>query len=81
MNDYSNAIISGMTPPIGRPLKRTSLDQLIEIANQMKVGDAVPLTLSEAQTFRVILAAQGFKCFTDGYRCQQRGKILAFKLA
>jgi hypothetical protein len=74
-------IISGLKEPIGRPIKRTSLDDLIELAREMKVGDAVPLTLSESQTFRVILNALGYRCLTDGYRCEVPGKILTFKLS
>jgi len=56
-----------LKPHSGRPLRRTALDGLVELASSMKVGDAAFLTNSEAQTFRIILAAQGFHCVSDGY--------------
>ena len=57
-----------LKPPVGRPVRRTSLDDLVDLANIMVVGGAALLTQSQAQTFRIILAAQGFHCVTDGYR-------------
>jgi hypothetical protein len=81
---YDYMILRRMVPPIPRPTpvgRGDTLQALILCANQMAVGDAVVLSNSEAQTFRVILAAQGFLCVTDGYRCPQRTKLLAFKLA
>ncbi len=73
-------VLRGLRPPIGRPLKRQSLIQLIELAKSMELGDAAVLTNSEAQVFRYILAGMGYLCLTDGYRCDVRGKTLAFKL-
>ena len=61
-------ITNELRPPIGRPLRRKSLDELVELSRIMTVGEAALLTNSQAQTFRVILAAQGFACVTDGYR-------------
>lgn len=74
-------VIHSLQPPLGRPQRRKSLDALVEVANAMSVGDAVVLTLSEANVLRTILAAQGFSCVTDGYRCNAKGKLLVFKLA
>lgn len=76
----SYRIIEGLRPPIMRPPHRTKLDDLIALAASMKSGEAAVLTESEAQTFRVILNAQGFDCATDGWRCDERGKTLIFKL-
>lgn len=74
-------ILKGITPPLpSRPLKRTSLDDLLEAAKRMEVGDAVVMRLSEAQVFRYLLFALGFHCVTDGYRCPERGRTLVFKL-
>lgn len=73
-------IITGMQPPTTRDLKRTKLDALVSLAKDMSVGDAAILTTSEAQIFRYILTAQGFMCLTDGWRCPDRTKTLAFKL-
>ena len=61
-------ITSDLKPPLVRPFKRTSLDELVELASIMSIGEAALLTNSQAQTFRVILAAQGFLCVTDGWR-------------
>jgi hypothetical protein len=46
----------------------------------MEPGDAVLLTMSEAQIMRYILVAQGFDCATDGYRSPDKPRILVFKL-
>jgi len=73
-------VLSGLKAPIGRPVKRQKLDDLIKLAQTMEVGDAAILSNSEAQSFRTILNALGFDCVTDGYRCEVRGKTLAFKL-
>ena len=73
-------IIKGMAPPNMRPSRQVNLDNLVNLAREMQVGDAVSLRLSEANQFRIILAAQGFECRTDGWRCTVPGKILAFKL-
>ena len=75
-------IVVGMSPPVAsRPLTRNSLDGLIELAKKMDRGDAAILSQSEVQTFRIILIALGFRCITDGYRCDVVGKTLAFKLS
>lgn len=73
-------IYKGLSIPSGRRTKRTSLDKLVLLAQQMEVGEAVELDYSEAQTFRIVLAGQGFDCITDGYNTQSPGKLLAFKL-
>jgi len=67
-------------PPIPRPRKRTRLDDLVSLAKSMEPGDAVLLTMSEAQIMRYILVAQGFDCATDGYRSPDKPRILVFKL-
>jgi len=74
-------IVKGLSEPTARPLSRNSLDDLIELAKTMDTGDAAVLSLSEVQTFRIILVAQNFRCVTDGFRCKVHGKTLAFKLA
>ena len=79
----SYIVHKGLPPPAGRPDKQNrsnKLPELIALAARMQMGDAVELTLSEANTLRTILLAQGFVCRTDGWRCQTRGKVLAFKL-
>jgi hypothetical protein len=74
-------VVKGITPPLpSRPLKRTSLDGLLEVAQRMEVGDAVVMRSAEAQVFRYLLFALGYHCITDGYRCTVRGCTLAFKL-
>lgn len=74
-------ITKGMTPPTqSRPIKRTSLDNLIELAKKMDVGDAVALSSSESQTFRTILATLGFLGVSDSYRWPDRSKTLIFKM-
>lgn len=73
-------IRKGLRPPNGRPAKRSKLPGLIALADRMEVGDAAVLSLSDSQTFRVVLAAKGFLCLTDGDHCEVRGKTLAFKL-
>lgn len=73
-------VTRGLQPPVARGERRYKLTALIDLAKQMRVGDAVALRLSEAQTFRIILAALGYECVTDGYRCKEPGKTLAFKL-
>ncbi len=73
-------IVTGLKPPSGRPTRRTALDGLIELAKHMKVGDAVMLRLSEANQLRIILAAQGWLCLTDGYACPDKRYIYAFKV-
>jgi len=71
----------GLQPPATRrPTKRQSLDDLVMLANGMEINEAALLTLSEAQTFRVILAAQGFNCVTDGYRSPPGRRIWCFKI-
>lgn len=86
MNADQKAARSGYTitrkllPPSPRPVKRTELDKLVALADAMRVGEAVLLSNCQAQTFRVILAAQGFMCLTDGYRSDDKSKIWAFKL-
>jgi hypothetical protein len=56
------------------------LARLIALSREMEIGDAVALTLSESQTMRIILQAQGHQCATDGWRCPEPGKTLVFKL-
>ena len=73
-------IVKGLKAPLGRPLRRGILDDLIELAESMAVGDAVMLRLSEANQFRIILAAQGWLCLTDGYACPDKRRVYAFKL-
>lgn len=68
-------------PPRSRALKRTSLENLIELAKEMEVNDAVIVRCCDAQTLRIILLALGFECITDGYHCPERGKTLLFKIA
>lgn len=85
----SYRIIKGLTPPSGRDARRTKLDDLIILAGEMEIGDAALMTSAESQTFRVVLAAQGFACVTDGYASHRfnvdkmegdLSKILVFKL-
>lgn len=74
-------IIKGLKEPWNaHPKRRKSFDDLLILAGDMEIGDAAVLTQAEAQTFRTILMAQGYRCVTDGYRCEVRGKTLAFKL-
>jgi hypothetical protein len=72
---------TGLRPPNDREMRRVVLDGLLVLADQMAVGDAVELRLAQAQQMRVILAAKGYECKTDGYSCRTRGKTLVFKLA
>ena len=76
----SYEIIHNPTPPTPRKACRTHLDDLVSLAKSMQPGEAVLLSNSDAQTFRVIMAAQGFKCATDGWRSNDRSKLLTFKL-
>ena len=73
-------VVKGLKVPLGRPSRRGVLDDLIELAESMAVGDAAMLRLSEANQFRIILAAQDWLCLTDGYACQDKRFIYAFKL-
>lgn len=79
-------VYKGLAPPIPKPSRRTILDELIAIAVGMEVGDAVALSMSEAQQMRIILLAQGFECASDGWRGREIGRtdnkrtILVFKL-
>jgi hypothetical protein len=77
--DYK--IIKGHKSPAARPAHRKVLNELVALASRMEVGDAVALKLSDAQLLRIILAAQGFDCVTDGWHCEENGKTLVFKLA
>jgi hypothetical protein len=63
------------------PAHRSTLIGLVKLAKQMEVGDAVLLRSSEAQTFRIILAALDFRCVTDGWNSSDPTRVLAFKLA
>ena len=56
-------------------------DQKKILSREMEVGDAAHMCLSDAQQFRIILAAQGFDCVSDGYRSEVTGMTLVFKLA
>ena len=77
----SYEIIKGLSSPApSHPLQRTSLDDLVTLAKRMEVGDAVHLTPSGAQTFRIILIALGFCCEFDTLRNKEHGMILVFKL-
>lgn len=81
--EYQIASGENFKPPPPRPPKRTDLDQLVLLAQHMKVGDAVLLRPSTSQVFRTILVAQGFDCITDGYRSKphERPCVWTFKLA
>ena len=68
-------------PPRSRALRRTSLENLIDLAKQMEVNDAVVVRLCDAQMLRIILITLGFECLTDGYHCPVPGKTLLFKIA
>jgi hypothetical protein len=73
-------IVKGLKVPLGRPPRRGILDDLVALAEEMRVGDAAMLRLSEANQFRIILAAQGWLCLTDGYACPDKRFVYAFKL-
>jgi len=66
--------------PKGRGSREQTLKNLITLANTMNVGDAVELSLSETNTFRTVLRTLGYECITDGWRCPNPTKILAFKV-
>ena len=74
------AVLKGKIPHCARPSKRTKLDDLIALAKEMETGDAAVMSSADAQTFRTILNTLGFDCVTEGYRCETRGKTLAFKI-
>ncbi len=74
-------IRKNLRPPNGRPSRRVKLNDLIALAERMEVGDAAVLSLSDSQLLRVILAAKGYLCITDGDHCEVKGKTLAFKLS
>ena len=73
-------IVKNRRAPQGREPRRTKLDGLVALANQMEVGDAAEMLPTDAQTFRIILAAQGFRCVSDGWN-QERRVTLIFKLS
>lgn len=68
-------------PPRSRPLKRTVLEDLIDLAKRMDVDDGVIVKSSDAQLLRIILITLGFECITDGWNCPERGKTILFKIA
>lgn len=70
-----------LPPPRSRPVKRTVLDDLIDLAKRMEVNDAVIVKPCDAQMLRIILITLGFECITDGYHCDVRGHTLLFKIA
>lgn len=70
----------GLASPPGHGKVRTKLDDLIALAHEMQPGEAVALTLSESQQMRVILAAMGYDCVTDGWNCPDHAKTHVFKL-
>lgn len=82
MNVNGFSIVKGLAPPVTdhgqRPNSQTQA--LVELAQAMEIGDAAVLNNSQAQQFRTVLAGMGFYCATDGWRCEVRGKTLAFKL-
>jgi hypothetical protein len=75
-------IAKNLRRPKSRPSRRKSLDDLVALAKRMRAGHAALLPFSEVQTFRIILAAQGYACVSDGYRTTgEPGKgIWCFKL-
>ena len=77
-------IHKGLNPTANHPTEFSKVNWLCNIADQMEVGDAVELTMSESGTMRVILQARGFKCVTDAWQCKtktnDRRMILVFKL-
>ena len=77
----SYRIVKGLKPHPQRPKRRTVLDRLLALSREMEVGDAAHMCLSDAQQFRIILAAQGFDCVSDGYRSEVANMTLVFKLA
>jgi len=72
LNVMNYEVLRGLREPIGRPLRRSKLDALIKLSDEMQLGDAAVLSLSESQQFRIILNAKGFRCLTDGYRCERQ---------
>jgi hypothetical protein len=71
-----------MRPPEARggEYPRAKLLAILNLALAMEVGDCAEISLPEAGTLRVMLLAMGYRCQTDGWRCDTKGKILAFKL-
>ena len=77
----SYTVVKGLTPPSCRhPLKRTTLRELIQLARDMKPGEAVALRLAEVNTFRIALEALGYVCSTDASQCPDKKRVYAFKL-
>ena len=74
------AIAHGMLPHAGRPAKGSSMRTLIALAKHMRCGQAVLLSYSDMNTFRTILAAQGYSCVSDAYQSSVTGKTWVFKL-
>jgi hypothetical protein len=78
MSDYQ--IISGLKAPAQREPRRSSLPRMIDLATRMKVGEAVPLSLSEATQLRIVLLVMGFECVYDAKQSPDKTKLLVFKL-